>query len=198
VTNDHVVQGETKVWIILFERGEDGAIERRKAGNVKIVAINPYYDLALLKIEDEKKLPFVYLGDSRELKAGQPVYAIGNPHGLERTVSEGILSTLARQFQGLPLLQTTTAVNPGNSGGPLFDLQGRVIGVVNLKLTQSEGLNFAIPSERVMSFLRDREAFAYDKDHPNAGYRYLPPPPKPERIEPAPDEEPRKDAPQPE
>ena len=178
VTNDHVIQGETKIWIVLFERGKDGAIERRKAANVKIVATNAYYDLALLKIEGEKPLPFAYLGDSKELRTGQPVFAIGNPHGLERTVSEGILSTLARAHQGMPLLQTTTAINPGNSGGPLFDLQGRVIGVTNLILTQSEGLNFAIPSERLRSFLRDREAFAYDKDNPNSGYRYMPPPPK--------------------
>ncbi|MEM8883825.1 MAG: trypsin-like peptidase domain-containing protein [Planctomycetota bacterium] len=178
VTNDHVIQGDTKVWVVLFERGKDGAIERRKASNVKIVAINAYYDLALLKIEDEKPLPFVYVGDSRSLKAGQPVYAIGNPLGLERTVSEGIVSTLNRAIEGLPHLQTTTAVNPGNSGGPLFDLQGRVIGVVNLKIGGAESLNFAIPSERLVSFLKDRDGFAYDKDNPNSGYRYLPPPPK--------------------
>jgi serine protease Do len=180
ITNDHVVQGETKIWIVLFERGKDGAIERRKAANVKIVATNRYYDLALLKIEDEKDLPFVYVGDSKDLSAGQPVYAIGNPLGLERTVSEGIVSTLNRAIEGLPHLQTTTAVNPGNSGGPLFDLQGRVIGVVNLKIGGAENLNFAIPSERLTSFLRNRDGFSYDKDHPNSGYRYLPPPKKKE------------------
>jgi serine protease Do len=69
-------------------------------------------------------------------------------------------------------------VNPGNSGGPLFDLHGRVVGVVDLKLIFSEGLNFAIPVNRLKRFLQDREAYAFDKDNPNTGYRYLPPPPK--------------------
>jgi len=178
ITNDHVIQGETSIWIIRFKRGKDGAIDKEKLAKVKIVATNRYADLALLKIEDAKDLPYAYLGDSRQLKSGQPVYAIGNPHGLDRTVSEGILSTLNRAIQGLPHLQTTAAVNPGNSGGPLFDLQGRVIGVVNLKMGGAEGLNFAIPSERLIAFLRDRDAFTYDKDHPNSGYRYMPPPPK--------------------
>ncbi|MHC4939051.1 MAG: S1C family serine protease [Planctomycetota bacterium] len=178
VTNDHVIQQETKIWIVLFERGKDGAIEKRKAADVRIVATNRYYDLALLKIEGEKKLPFVYVGDSKDLRAGQAVYAIGNPLGLERTVSQGIVSTLNRAIEGLPHLQTTTAVNPGNSGGPLFDMQGRVIGVVNLKIGGAESLNFAIPSERLTSFLRNRDGFSYDKDHPNSGYRYMPPPKK--------------------
>ena len=179
ITNDHVIQGETSIWIILFSRGKDGAIDKKKVSKVRIVATNRYTDLALLKIEGVKDLPYVYIGDSRGTKVGQPVYAIGNPHGLDRTVSEGILSTLNRAIEGLPHLQTTAAVNPGNSGGPLFDLQGRVIGVVNLKMGDSEGLNFAIPSERLIQFLRDRDAFAYDKDHPNSGYRYMRPPPKP-------------------
>ena len=179
ITNDHVIQGETRVWVILFSRGKDGAIDKRKVGDVKIVATNRYSDLALLKLEGEKDLPYVYVGNSRQVKVGQPVYAIGNPHGLDRTVSEGILSTLNRAIEGLPHLQTTTAVNPGNSGGPLFDLQGRVVGVVNLKIGNAEGLNFAIPSERLVQFLRDRDAFTYDKDHPNSGYRYMRPPPKP-------------------
>ena len=178
ITNDHVIQGETSIWIIRFKRGKDGAIDKEKLSKVRIVATNRYADLALLKIEGAKDLPHVYIGDSRQLKSGQPVYAIGNPHGLDRTVSEGILSTLNRAIEGLPHLQTTAAVNPGNSGGPLFDLQGRVVGVVNLKMGGAEGLNFAIPSERLIAFLRDRDAFAYDKDHPNSGYRYLPPPPK--------------------
>jgi len=179
ITNDHVIQGETSIWIIRFKRGKDGAIDKEKLSRIKIIATNRYADLALLKIEDAKDLPHVYIGNSRELKSGQPVYAIGNPHGLDRTVSEGILSTLNRAIRGLPHLQTTTAVNPGNSGGPLFDLQGRVIGVVNLKMGNSEALNFAIPSERLIAFLRDRDAFTYDKDHPNSGYRYMQPPPKP-------------------
>jgi len=178
VTNDHVIQGETKITVVIFERGQDGTLTKRQEDKVKIVAMNPYWDLALLKIEDATDLPIVYLGDSDELRVGQACFAIGNPHGLERSVSEGIVSTTNRAVEGQTHIQTTAAVNPGNSGGPLFNLKGEVIGVVDLKTVFSEGLNFAIPVNSVKRFLRDREAFAYDKDNPNTGYRYLPPPPK--------------------
>jgi serine protease Do len=178
ITNDHVIQGETKVTVVLFEKGKDGTLNKRIVEKVKIVATNAYEDLALLKLEGEKDLPITYLADSDEVRVGQGCYAIGNPHGLERTVSEGIVSTLNRVMDGRTHLQITAAVNPGNSGGPLFNLKGEVIGVVDLKLIFSEGLNFAIPVDRVKRFLRDRDAFAYDKDNPNTGYRYLPPPPK--------------------
>jgi serine protease Do len=185
VTNAHVVQGETKISVVVFEKGADGTLKKRAVEKVKIVAVNPHEDLALLQLEGEKDLPITYLGDSDQARVGQACYAIGNPRGLERTVSEGIISTLNRIMDGRTHLQTTAAVNPGNSGGPLFNLRGEVIGVVDLLITQSEGLNFAIPVDRVKRFLRDRDAFAYDKDHPNTGYRYLPPPPKPGAPAPA-------------
>ncbi|MGH7161980.1 MAG: S1C family serine protease [Planctomycetota bacterium] len=181
VTNDHVIQGETKITVVLFEKGDGGALSKRKIEKVKIVAANPYVDLALLKLEEVKDLPIAYLGDSDAVKVGQAVFAIGNPLGLERSVSEGIVSTSNRPFDGLTYLQTTAAINPGNSGGPLFNLQGEVIGVTNMGILFSEGLNFAIPVNAVKRFLREREAFAYDKDNPDTGYRYLPPPPKPKR-----------------
>jgi serine protease Do len=179
VTNDHVVQGETKITITLFEKGKDGRIAKRKVEKVKIVAINAYVDLALLKMEDQKDLPIVYLGDSDKIRMGQSVYAVGNPLGLERSVSEGIVSTLNRPFEGLVYIQTTTQINPGNSGGPLFNLKGEVIGVTNMGYMFSEGLNFAIPASALKQFLKNRDAFAYDKDNPNSGYRYLPAPRKP-------------------
>jgi serine protease Do len=96
--------------------------------------------------------------------------------GLERTVTEGILSTKTRQFQGALYLQTTTQINPGNSGGPLFNLRGDVVGVTNMKLNFSEGLAFAIPVEQVRWFLDHRDAFAYDNDNPSNPFRYLEPP----------------------
>ncbi|MCZ6786606.1 MAG: trypsin-like peptidase domain-containing protein [Planctomycetota bacterium] len=178
VTNDHVVQGETKITVVVFERGKDGTLDRRKLDKVKLVAINAYVDLALLKIEGVSGLSIVYLGDSGLLRQGQPVYAIGNPLGLERTVSEGIVSTTNRAFEGLTFIQTTTQINPGNSGGPLFNLSGQVVGVTNMGIPAGEGLNFAIPVNAVKRFLHDRDAFAYDKDNPNSGFRYLPPPAK--------------------
>ena len=84
---------------------------------------------------------------------GETVFAIGSPLGLERTVTEGILSTKTREVGGLLYLQTTAQINPGNSGGPLFNLSGEVIGVTNMKVTSGEGLGFAIPVESVKFFL---------------------------------------------
>jgi serine protease Do len=175
VTNDHVIQGETQVTVTLFEQTPSG-LDRRPVEGAKIVATNAYADLALLKIETEgKDLPFVRLSAGDSPRVGETVFAIGNPRGLERSVSEGILSTLRRPFDGLTYLQTTAQINPGNSGGPLFDLRGNVIGVTNMKFLFSEGLSFAIPVERVKWFLENREAFLFDKENPNSGYRYLPP-----------------------
>lgn len=181
VTNDHVIQGETRISVTLFEKAAAGGFSKRKVDDVKIVATNAYFDLALLKLEGVKDLPIAYLGDASQVKVGQPVFAIGNPLGLERTVSEGIVSTLARAYDGLTYLQTTTPINPGNSGGPLFDLKGRVIGVTNMGYRFTEGLNFAIPVDLLKKFLAERDSFAYDKDHPNTGFRYLPPPSRPKK-----------------
>jgi len=178
VTNDHVVQGETRITVTLFEKQPNGGFSKRKVEDVKILATNAYVDLALLKLEGVQDLPVAYLGGSDLVKVGQPVFAIGNPLGLERTVSEGIVSTLARPFEGLVYVQTTTPINPGNSGGPLFNLKGEVIGVTNMGAAFAEGLNFAIPVDAVKAFLKNRDSFAYDKDHPNSGFRYLPPPRK--------------------
>ena len=120
---------------------------------------------------------------------GDGVFAVGNPLGLERSVSQGILSTRNRNFEGLVYLQTDAAINPGNSGGPLFNLRGEVVGVTNMKATQGDNLGFAIPITYVKDFLRNREAFSFDKDNPNTGYRYLDPP---RRLNPNPSSAPPK------
>ncbi len=182
ITNDHVVQGETKLTVVMFEKDKSGKLNRRKVKNVKIVATNAYLDLALLKIEGEKNLPHVYMGDVKDMRVGETVYAIGNPLGLERSVSRGIVSLKNRPFEGLVYVQTTTQINPGNSGGPLFNMKGEVVGVTNMGILSGQGLNFAIPVSVVKGFLRNRDAFLYDKDNPNTGYRYLPPPKKPGRT----------------
>jgi serine protease Do len=96
-------------------------------------------------------------------------------------VSEGIVSTTNRENKGMVYIQTTAQVNPGNSGGPLFNRKGEVVGVVAWKLLFSEGLNFAIPIDYVQHFLDNRDAFAYDRDNPNNGRKYLPPPKKGEK-----------------
>lgn len=176
ITNYHVIEKETKIEVTVFQKAKDG-FEKKKFKKVKIEAINPFVDLALLKVEDlgDKKAEYVPLGDSDKIKVGEAVFAVGNPLGLERTVTNGVISTRNRPFEGLVYLQTNADINPGNSGGPLFNLAGEVVGVTNMGYIFLGGLGFAIPVDYVKRFIDNREAFAYDKDNPNSGYRYLQP-----------------------
>jgi serine protease Do len=177
ITNFHVIEGETQISVeVYFQR--DGQLTRQFFKQVQIIAINKFGDLALLRIvdRDAPRFPSVVLGDADSLAVGDRVFAIGSPLGLERTVTEGMLSTKTRELDGELYLQTTAQINPGNSGGPLFNMRGEVVGVTNMKITFGEGLGFAIPVEAVKYFLNHREAFAYDNDNPSYPYRYLPPP----------------------
>jgi len=186
VTNFHVIEGETKITIVIFRKVGD-QFQRDKVDNAKIIATNPFLDLALIKFEPPAgmKVTKTFLDDSDGLKDGDKVFAIGNPLGLERTVSEGIVSKVNRTEGGLVYIQTTTQINPGNSGGPLFNARGQVVGVTNMKLTFGEGLGFAIPVRHVREFLRNREAFAYDSDNPSSGHHYLQPVERKQSADPA-------------
>jgi serine protease Do len=177
ITNFHVVEGETQISVEVFYQ-KDGQLERKTYKQVRIIALNKFGDLALLHIEDKDAPQFasITLGDSDKLSVGDSVFAIGSPMGLERTVTQGIVSTKTREIEGVLYLQTTAQINPGNSGGPLFNLRGEVVGVTNMKITFGEGLGFAIPIETVKYFLNHRDAFAYDNDNPTNPYRYLEPP----------------------
>jgi serine protease Do len=177
VTNNHVIEGETRISAILYQN-VPGGLARRRIENVEIVALNPFMDLALLRLPPQKELKYshIVLGSLDDLNAGDGVFAVGNPLGLERSVSQGIVSTRNRNIEGLIYLQTDAAINPGNSGGPLFNLRGEVVGVTSLKATRGESLGFAIPVTYVKDFVRNREAFAFDKNNPNTGYHYLDPP----------------------
>ena len=126
ITNFHVIEGETEISVEVYHQ-HDGQLDRETYKQVKIIAINKFHDLALLKIEDKNatKFKFVTLGSSDALSVGDSVFAIGSPLGLERTVTAGILSTKTRQIEGELYLQTTAQINPGNSGGPLFNLRRR-------------------------------------------------------------------------
>jgi serine protease Do len=176
ITNFHVIEGETQIGIEVYHQ-KNGQLERVVYKQLRIVAMNKFQDLALLKVEDKDapKFSWVPLGESDALAVGERVFAVGSPLGLERTVTEGIVSTKTRQFQGELYIQTTAQINPGNSGGPLFNLKGEVSGVTNMKVF-GEGLGFAIPIESVKYFLRHRDAYAYDTDNPSNAYRYLEPP----------------------
>ncbi len=177
ITNFHVIEGEAQISIEVYQK-LSGQLERKNFKEVRIIALNKFADLALLKVEDKDapKFAFVPLGSSDTLAVGERVFAIGSPLGLERTVTEGILSTKTRELEGALYLQTSAPINPGNSGGPLFNLRGEVVGVTNMKATSGEGLGFAIPAETVVYFLTHRDAYAYDNDNPRNAYRYLEPP----------------------
>ncbi|MBE7500273.1 MAG: trypsin-like peptidase domain-containing protein [Verrucomicrobiales bacterium] len=177
ITNFHVIEGETQISVEVYHR-ESNQLERRSYKEVRIIAMNKFRDLALLRVEDGGRRTFVAvpLGQTDTLAVGERVFAIGSPLGLERTVTEGIISTKTREMRGDLYLQTTAPINQGNSGGPLFNLRGEVVGVTNMKITFSEGLGFAIPVEEVRNFLKRRDAFAFDNNNPSSGYRYLEPP----------------------
>jgi serine protease Do len=179
ITNAHVIQGETRIAAVLYQNVGSG-LTRRRIENVEIVALNPFADLALIKLppQTDLKLNHVVLGSLEDVNAGEGVFAIGNPLGLERSVSQGIVSNRNRNIEGQIFLQTDAAINPGNSGGPMFNLRGEVIGVTSrgAHAAIADNLGFAIPVNYVKDFLRNREAFSYDKENPNTGYRYLDPP----------------------
>jgi serine protease Do len=185
ITNYHVIEKETKIEVTMFQKVKDG-FEKKNFKNVKIEAINPFVDLALLKVEDlgDTKVKYAYLGDIDKIKVGEKVFAIGNPLGLERTVTDGVISTINRAFEGLVYIQTNADINPGNSGGPLFNLAGEVIGVTNMGYIFFGGLGFAIPVDYVKHFIENRDAFIYDKDNPNTGFKYLQPDQRRNKAEP--------------
>ncbi|MGZ8273338.1 MAG: DegQ family serine endoprotease [Burkholderiaceae bacterium] len=141
LTNAHVVRGASEVTVKLSDRREFRA---------KLLGLDTATDVAVLKV-DAQKLPAVALGDARQVQVGDPVLAIGSPFGFEQTATQGIVSAKARSLPGasyVPFIQTDAAVNPGNSGGPLFDAKGRVIGINSQIYSRSggfQGLAFAIP-----------------------------------------------------
>src|SRR6202158_5694678 len=143
LTNAHVVDHADEVWVRLTDRREFKA---------KVVGADKQTDIAVLRI-DAKGLPTVKLGDSRRANVGEWVVAIGSPFGFENSVSAGIVSAKARSLPDatyVPFLQTDVAVNPGNSGGPLFNLAGEVIGINSQIYSHTggyQGLSFAIPIE---------------------------------------------------
>ncbi len=154
VTNAHVVLGARRATVTF---GEDREIE----AEIKGVDLNS--DLAVLKVDPkDHKLQPLALGTAKELRVGDPVVAIGNPFGLDRTLTTGVVSALARKIQGLNgftisnVVQTDAAINKGNSGGPLLDAQGRVIGVNSQIQTESGGnvgIGFAVPVDKLKEVL---------------------------------------------
>ena len=150
VTNNHVVQNGSEI-AVRFASGE--------VAQAELVGVAPNYDLAVLRIRNARQLPPpVALGSSSELKVGQFAFAIGNPFGLDQSLTSGIISALKRRLPTSSgreisnVIQTDTAINPGNSGGPLLDSAGRLIGVNTAIISpsgSSAGIGFAIPVDIV-------------------------------------------------
>ena len=174
ITNNHVIARERSITVTMFHKDAQ-RFGKKVYKKVRIIALNDDIDLALLKIEEpiEVEYPQLYLGESSVLQVGDKAFAVGNPLGLERSTSEGIISKVARSMSGRLYIQTTAPIAPGNSGGPLFNERGEVIGVVNMGYIMLDGLGFAIPSRYVKEFLDNVEAFAYDEDNPNSGVQYM-------------------------
>ena len=178
ITNAHVVQGETNLRATVWFAQPDGTLKRTDIDDVELIAVNNHIDLALVKLKHPEGKDFLFapVQDAEKLEIGQNVFAIGNPLGLERTLTQGVISTTQRNFDGLTYIQTDTPINPGNSGGPLFNTKGEVIGITNMGIRGGEALGFAIPARYVKDFIRNREAFAYDRNNPNSGHNYQKPP----------------------
>jgi len=144
MTNAHVVNGSDKVIV---------GLTNGKKINAKVIGQDSFTDLAVLKIEGKGPWPKAQLGDSTKIKVGDWAIAVGNPFGLENTVTLGIISNLKRNVtqlgiydKKLELIQTDAAINPGNSGGPLLNSNGEVIGINTLiKSSPGAGLSFSIP-----------------------------------------------------
>lgn len=139
LTNNHVVEGAREVVVSIGENREYKA---------KVLGRDPKTDLAVLKIDAGKELAAATLGDSGQLQVGDWVVAIGNPFGLSRTVTTGIVSAKGRVIGAGPyddFIQTDASINPGNSGGPLFNMKGEVVGINTAIVSEGRGIGFAIP-----------------------------------------------------
>lgn len=146
VTNFHVVYGANSIQVILSDQSSYQA---------QVVGVDPDHDLAVLRIRHTKKaLMPIDVGNSQDLRVGQKVLAIGNPFGLDHTLTTGIVSALGRSIQSMnertieDVIQTDAAINPGNSGGPLLDSEGRLIGINTQIVSPSgayAGIGFAVP-----------------------------------------------------
>ncbi|MDR2528725.1 MAG: Do family serine endopeptidase [Synergistaceae bacterium] len=151
LTNNHVVAGANKITVTL----SDG-----KTYEANVLGKDPTFDLAVIKITPASELKTLELGDSDSIQVGEWVVAIGNPYGLEHTVTVGVISAKNRSIhtQGLNFdgfLQTDAAINPGNSGGPLIDMDGKVIGINTAIIPYAQGLGFAIPVNMARQIMND-------------------------------------------
>ncbi|MCL4440861.1 MAG: trypsin-like peptidase domain-containing protein [Firmicutes bacterium] len=150
LTNEHVIEGATQIEVRMS--GKDEPVP------AKLVGADAELDLAVLKISGQNGLPTLQLGDSNSVRVGEWAIAIGNPQGLDHTVTIGVISAKGRPItvqdkQYKNLLQTDASINPGNSGGPLLNMSGQVIGINTAVNASAQGIGFAIPTSTVQPVL---------------------------------------------
>jgi len=149
LTNAHVVDGAASL-LVTFDSGVKAP--------ARLVGMDTVLDLALVRLEAAAPLPAARLGDSAALRVGDEVVAIGNPIGLDHTMTRGIVSGLNRLLPGVaeqPMIQTDAPINPGNSGGPLVDRCGSVVGINTFISEDAQGIGFAVPINAAKAVLRD-------------------------------------------
>ena len=152
LTNYHVIKQADEIFVFLHDQNE--------VQKIKVIGTDPLTDLALLKIESDKKLPYLPLADTDLLEIGTPVVAVGNPFGLGYSMTTGVISaknrTLSpgtRRGNFEQYLQTSALINPGNSGGPLLNLYGEVVGINTAIIAQGQGIGFAIPANLIKELM---------------------------------------------
>src|SRR5438552_5976086 len=153
LTNAHVVDGAASLTVTLDSGNKTPA---------RILGMDPVLDVALLRVDSGAALPAARLGDSAAVRVGDEVVAIGNPIGLDQTMTRGIVSGLNRLLPGVsdePMIQTDAPINPGNSGGPLVDRCGVVVGINTLISEDAQSIGFAVPINAVKAVLKDLREF---------------------------------------
>ncbi|GJL80038.1 MAG: peptidase [Nitrospinaceae bacterium] len=152
LTNEHVIGKAVKIKVTLIDKREFDA---------RLIGADRKSDLAVIKIDSKKPLPFVEMGRSDDLMIGETVVAIGNPFGLQHTVTTGIISALNRSIKSgedivyHDFIQVDASINPGNSGGPLLNINGSLIGINTAIYQKAEGIGFAIPIENAKRIIND-------------------------------------------
>jgi S1-C subfamily serine protease len=152
LTNEHVIEGAQVINVSI--------VGRSRPVPARVVGADRELDLAVLKVDAGNNLPTLKLGSSNDIEVGNWVIAIGNPYGLDHTVTVGVISAKGRPItvedrSYRNLLQTDASINPGNSGGPLLNLKGEVIGINTAVSAEAQGIGFAVPSDTVQSVLDD-------------------------------------------
>jgi S1-C subfamily serine protease len=153
LTNAHVVDGAASLSVTLDNGDKHPA---------RTIGLDPVLDLALIRVEGRNNLPVARFGDSSTLRVGEEVVAIGNPIGLDQTMTRGIVSGLNRLLPGVsdqPMIQTDAPINPGNSGGPLVDRCGAVVGINTFISEEAQAIGFAVPVNAVKTVLKDLREF---------------------------------------